>query len=51
MPMSVLRTEASKAKVEQVRKPRVAQLALGIRTQRWAWVPVLGLGSRTLFEE
>lgn len=51
MPMLVILIETSKAKVGQVLMPWVAQLVLGIRTQRWAWVPVLGLGSRTPFEE
>lgn len=32
----------------QVLKPGVTQMDLGIETQRWVWVPVLGLGSKPL---
>lgn len=32
----------------QVLKPGMTQMDLGIETQRKVWVPVLGLGSKTL---
>lgn len=41
-------TQVSKAEVGQVLKPGVTQVDLGIKTQRRVWVPILGLGSKTL---
>lgn len=41
-------TRVSKTEVGQVLKPGVTQIDLGIETQRWVWVPVLGLGSKPL---
>lgn len=44
-------TQVSKAKVGQVLKPRMTQMDLGIETQRWVWVPILGLEIKTLKDQ